>query len=91
MAKYVHVKATTTRAMQSAPVREALAARARELAARANALGSSEGVTIDAEVVEGTRPLGRPFANVESDHVDQEWGNRWTERHRILGRVAEGS
>lgn len=91
MAVYRHMKATTTAAMQSAVVRKALADKAQELAARANSLGSGEGVTMNAKVVEGTRPKGRPFANVESDNVGQEWGDRFTERRRILGRVAEGA
>lgn len=91
MTKYVHSRATTKAAMQSAPVRAALSAKARELAARANSLGSSEGVQMDAKVVEGTRPKGRPFADVVSENVAQEYGNFYVNRSRILGRVAEGA
>lgn len=77
-------------AMQSKGVRDELARKARALASRANSLGASEDVDMNARVVEGTRPKGRPFANVESEQVGQEWGDRYTERRRILGRVAEG-
>ena len=76
------------RAMQSQPVRDSLASRARTIASRADSLGASEDVEINARVVEGTRPKGRPYANVESDNVGQEWGSRYTERRRILGRAA---
>lgn len=78
-------------AMQSQPTRDALEKKARELASRADALGASEGVEIEASVSSGTRPKGRPFSRVESSNVDQEWGDRYTERRRILGRVAEGA
>lgn len=78
-------------AMQSQPVRDALAAKARHLASRAGSLGASEGVDMSTRVYSGTRPKGRPFARVESDNLSQEWGDRWTERRRILGRVAEGA
>lgn len=76
-------------AMQSQPVREALRKKAEKLSGRADSLGQSEGVDINARVSEGTRPKGRPYARVESDNVSQEWGNREYERRRILGRVAE--
>jgi hypothetical protein len=75
--------------MQSAATRAALKAKADEKARRADALGSSEGVKINARVSSGTRPKGRPYSRVESNHVGQEWGDRKTERRRILGRVAE--
>ena len=78
-------------AMQSKVVREALAAKARTLASRANSLGSSGGVDMNANVREGTRPKGRPFANVESPNVSQEWGDSNTERRRILGRTVGGA
>jgi hypothetical protein len=76
-------------AMQSKPVRAALRAKAEKKARRADSLGSAEGVKIDAKVSEGTRPKGRPYARVTSANVGQEWGDRETERRRILGRVAE--
>jgi hypothetical protein len=76
-------------AMRSATTRAALRKKADEKARRADALGGSEGVQINAEVVEGTRPKGRPYARVQSENVAQEWGSRDVERRRILGRVAE--
>lgn len=76
------------RAMQSETVRKALASRARTIANRADSIGRSEDVEINARVVEGTRPKGRPYANVESDNLAQEWGSRDVERRRILGRAA---
>lgn len=76
-------------AMQSAETRAALEEKAYKLANRADTLGAQEGVEMETRVEEGTRPKGRPFANVVSDNVDQEWGDRYTERRRILGRVAE--
>lgn len=91
MTRYVHTRAATRKAMQSSTTRRALAKKARRMAVQANTLGAAEGVDIDAEVVEGTRPLGRPFAQVLSRNVGQEWGDRWTERRRILGRMTRGS
>jgi hypothetical protein len=82
-------RALITEAMQSAATRAGLKEKAFQLANRAESLGASEGVDMDTQVVEGTRPKGRPFANVESPNVSQEWGDRNTERRRILGRVAE--
>lgn len=76
-------------AMQSNEVRAALREKADRLAVRADQLGASEGVEMESRVTEGTRPKGRPYAHVESDNIDQEWGDRYTERRRILGRVAE--
>lgn len=80
---------TTKAAMQSDPVRAALEAKARKLASRADSLGTSEGVDMSCTVDSGTRPKGRPYSRVLSENVSQEWGDRSTERHRILGRVAE--
>lgn len=77
------------KAMQSAETRAALRKKADQLATRVDALGGSEGVTMNAAVSEGTRPKGRPYARVSSENVGQEWGDRYTERRRILGRVAE--
>jgi hypothetical protein len=76
-------------AMRSKVTRAALRAKAEKLANRADSLGASEGVEINARVKEGTRPKGRPYARVESDNVSQEYGDREYERRRILGRVAE--
>lgn len=79
----------TRAAMQSDPVRAALEEKAHKLANRAESLGASEDVDMACSVESGTRPKGRPFSRVLSDNTSQEWGDRWTERHRILGRVAE--
>lgn len=76
-------------AMQSDPVRAGLEEKAHQLAARADSLGASEGVEMACSVESGTRPKGRPVSKVVSDNVTQEWGDRDSERHRILGRVAE--
>lgn len=76
-------------AMQSQGVRGELRKKADKLAARVDSLGANEGVEMEPHVTEGTRPKGRPYARVESENVDQEWGDRWTERRRVLGRVAE--
>lgn len=78
-------------AMQSAHVRASLAAKARDLAARANSIGSSEGVEINAAVESGTRPAGRPYSNVVSANIAQEWGAAYVDRKRILGRTAAGA
>lgn len=86
---YVNLtRATILTAMQSQPVRDALAVKARQLADRADALGVSEGVEMDCRVESGTRPKGRPYSNVVSEQWEQEWGSRDSERRRILGRAA---
>lgn len=90
MARVRLSRASIVAAMQSDETRRTLERKAAALVARANALGASEGVDMDAVVESGTRPLGRPFSNVKSTNVAQEWGDRYTERRRILGRVAEG-
>lgn len=77
-------------AMQSAGVRGALKQVADGLAGYVDDLGSREGVDMNPTVTEGTRPKGRPYARVESDQVGQEWGDRKSERHRVMGRAAEG-
>jgi len=91
MTKFNPTRETTRLAMLSDPVRLALIAKAQKLAQRVDQIGNSEGVEMDAEVKVGIRPKGRPYARVESDKSSQEWGDRWTERKRILGRAAEGS
>lgn len=75
-------------AMRRPEVAAAIEAKAREIAARANAIGDAEGVDMDARVVTGVRPKGRPYANVVSEQVGQEWGTDRTGRRRILGRAA---
>jgi hypothetical protein len=76
-------------AMQHPVVRAALAKKAREKQARAEQIAASEGVELESEVVEGTRPKGRPYVRVQSRNVGQEWGDSKTVRRRILGRAAE--
>lgn len=76
-------------AMQSKETRAALEAKARQVASRVDAVGASEGVDMNPRIESGTRPKGRPYSNVVSEQVDQEWGNRFVKRRRILGRVAE--
>ena len=75
-------------AMQSAPVREALAKRRDRIARRAETIAANEGIDPHITTSEGTRPKGRPYARVTAD-ADQEWGNTNTARRRILGRAAE--
>ena len=89
MARVRIPRASIVAAMQSKETRAALEEKARKVASRVGSLGASEGVTMNARVESGTRPKGRPYSNVVSDNVSQEWGDRWTERRRILGRVAE--
>ena len=89
MARVRISRASIMAAMQSKETRAALEAKAGQLRTRVDSLGASEGVTMNARVESGTRPKGRPYSNVVSDNVSQEWGDRYTERRRILGRVAE--
>lgn len=83
-------RASIVAAMHSKATLQALERKARALEARANSLGASEGVDMDTSVESGVRPKGRPYSNVTSTNVGQEFGDRYTERRRILGRVAEG-
>ena len=86
----VEISSRTILAAEKSPaVRKALLKRAREKQNRAESIASSEGVDLESKVVEGTRPKGRPYARVQSTNVGQEWGDRHTERKRILGRAAE--
>lgn len=78
-------------AMQSPGVRKQLKAKADEVADRARIYAASDGVDMDVEVREGTRPGGRPFADVRASNVAQEFGDDVTPRFRILGRAAEGA
>lgn len=79
---------TFTDAMQCKTVRDALAAKAKQKQTRAEQIAASESVELESEVVEGTRPRGRPYARVQSRNVAQEWGNGVVKRRRILGRAA---
>ena len=76
-------------AMQAKPTVKALADLAAKVESRANSLAASEGVELDTSLESGLRPKGRPFTNVVSTNAAQEWGNRYVERRRILGRTAE--
>lgn len=75
-------------AMRTATVRKALKKKADQKQARAEAIARAEAVALDSQVVEGIRPRGRPYARVQTTNVGQEWGDRHTERKRILGRAA---
>lgn len=77
-------------AIQKPSVRAALARKARETQARADAIAAQEGEKLDSKVTEGTRPKGRPYARVSSTNVAQEYGTTIKERKRILGRAADG-
>lgn len=77
--------------MNARVVRAALADVARGVARKANAIGRSEGVDMDATVSEGVRPKGRPYSRVSSDQADQEFGTAKTPRRRILARAAGGA
>lgn len=75
-------------AMRTKTVRAALRKKADKKQSRAEQIAAQEGVELDSKVVEGTRPRGRPYARVQSTNVGQEWGDRHTERKRVLGRAA---
>lgn len=60
------------------------------VAGRAAALAQSEQVDMDIWVETGTRPGGRPYANVMADNEEQEFGSARSKRFRILGRAGEG-
>lgn len=77
-------------AMQAQGVQAGVKKLADRVAKRAQGLASSEGVEMNVTVVSGIRPQGRPYANVQSDNVAQEWGASNTEKRRILGRAADG-
>lgn len=78
-------------AMQAQETRDALAAKAQQIASRAAqiAQGEDPAYDIDVRVESGTRPKGRPYSRVVADDLAQEWGTSNTERRRILGRAAE--
>lgn len=78
------------RASQTTVVRDALRARARQIASRAKQLDSTEGEgSATIFVVEGIRPGGRAYANVTSTDVSGEFGTSKTARRRTLGRAAD--
>jgi hypothetical protein len=74
--------------MRSRVVREALAARADRIHARAEQIAAQESVDAAFALTEGTRRRGRPYARVSTDAVGQEWGDTTIGRRRILGRAA---
>lgn len=80
--------------MQSRPVRDALVERARPIAASARAIAAAEGLEEMAAAIgieEGTRPRGRPYAQVVADHprgTEYEFGSSAIEARRVLGRAA---
>lgn len=76
-------------AMRTQTVRKALRKLAEKKQARADQIAQAEGVDLESSIKEGTRPRGRPYARVQSSNTAQEWGDRYTERRRILGRAAQ--
>lgn len=76
--------------IQSKKVRDALAQKAEQLAAHARSLAAEERVDTKIEVVNGTRPKGRPYSRVTSSNLAAEHGDSWTRRARILGRTVHG-
>jgi hypothetical protein len=72
-------------------VRAALAKKAAEVRSRAEAIAAAEKVDLDSSVSSGTRPkTRRPFSQVSSPNVGQEFGTATTSRKRILGRAGGG-
>lgn len=89
MRRVVVYPGTARRIMQTDKVRAALKAKAEKVAARADVIAADEAYEVHAHVVEGTRPKGRPYARVQSDDADQEFGTWGKKRRRILGRAAQ--
>ena len=59
--------------------------------AAAEGLAAAEGVDMSVSTVAGVRPKGRPFVNVVTDNVDQEFGSGLSARYRIMGRAGESA
>ena len=80
--------------MRSQPVRDALAERARPIAAAARSIAAAEGLHEMAGAItvrEGTRPRGRPYAQVVAEHpraTEWEFGSSAIDARRVLGRAA---
>lgn len=80
--------------MRSRPVRDALVERARPIAAAARGIAQAEGLEEMADAIvieEGTRPRGRPYAQVVADHprgTEFEFGSSAIQARRVLGRAA---
>lgn len=77
-------------ANQSAAVRNALVAKARQVAARAEAISRAEGGTATYSLDVDIRPGGRVRVNVHSDNRDEEYGTEDTPRIGALRRAAKG-
>ena len=78
-------------AMQHEWVRQKLAERADQVAARARHLATAAGRDSGAiSRASGTRPKGRPYERVLSEDVAAEHGTAETSRYRILGQAAQG-
>ena len=75
-------------AMRHPAVIEHLRKIAKRVESRAQAIAASENVEMDTEVIEFTRPGGRPVAQVVSHHDEQEFGTSRHGKYRILGRAA---
>lgn len=76
--------------MRSPEVRAALRAEAERVGAAAERIAQETDYEFDHQIVEDTRPRGRPYARVLSADADQEFGTWGRKRRRILGRAAEG-
>lgn len=76
-------------AMQHPAVRAQLKVIADRVKKKAESIAVSEGVELDAWVVEKTRPGGRPAAQVYVDNTAQEFGTKDVSRYRILGRAGQ--
>lgn len=79
---------TVAEVLGSAQVRSALNAERDRIAKRAQGIAESEQIPGKITAKDGVRPKGRPFARVEFDNADQEWGTARTARSRVLGRAA---
>lgn len=77
------------RAAQSGGVRKGLRDKANQVKRQAENLAEAEDVQMDIWLKEGTRPQGRPYVDVVTDAVAQEYGDSIVGRKRILGRAAE--
>lgn len=76
-------------AMKDPGIRAALANQAQQIASRARALNSAEGVKAEIAVQHGTNGRGRPYSRITSTAADAEFGTSKTARRRVLGRAAE--
>jgi hypothetical protein len=77
--------------MREPGIRAALKAHADRIADRAKMLAADAPGDPKIEVEEGTRPKGRPFAQVTADHPDGGWGGTYTQRLDLLNRAVEST